>query len=180
MIKTDKNETNDIVTTSFCGACEKSCPTDKGFYKLGQFLCSQCVETHEICDLCGKIIQNSHVWIFKDEESGSYCRNCFDAFTNLEDLTKEAILAKLKARNINKIYDLDNAICIIWGIEDILTLRPALSRAKAVEILEIAKKRHEANFCMMLDLLDAWVNELYPEISTIPLIKHSENPKSGK
>ena len=146
-----------------CGACGKSYPSSKGFSKLGQFLCPQCVMDYEICDHCGKIIRNSHVWTFEEEEDGSYCTDCMGGFACLADLTKEEIIEKLEARHIKKVRDLDNAVCIVWTFEDILTLRPDLTRAKAMEILRIAKHRHEETFCVMSDLLDTWADELNHE-----------------
>jgi hypothetical protein len=40
------------------------------------FLCVECQEYFEFCDACGRIIENSDVYTFEEEDSGVFCSDC--------------------------------------------------------------------------------------------------------
>jgi hypothetical protein len=51
-------------------------------------------------------------------------------------------------------------IYIEWGIEDVFSLDPTLTRDQAVEVLELAEHYHDANYGINWDTLDHYIDDV--------------------
>lgn len=60
------------------------------------------------------------------------------------------------------IADPDSEIAIIWSIEDIQGERPHLSDEQAREVLQMVKRKHDANIGVNWEVLKYWADELFP------------------
>lgn len=59
-------------------------------------------------------------------------------------------------------YDPSRQIAIIWGVEDVQTVREDLSDLHAMEVLNEVKRRHDADMGVSWETLRCWADELYP------------------
>ena len=55
------------------------------------------------------------------------------------------------------------SIAIVWHIDDVLGVRPDLSREQAFEVLKQAKRHHDANVGINWEVLSATAEVLYGE-----------------
>ena len=62
-----------------------------------------------------------------------------------------------------KRYNPTKHIIIIWSIDDVLSIRPNLTEEQAMDVLMLAKRRHDANEGINWDTLTCWADEVYPE-----------------
>ena len=61
------------------------------------------------------------------------------------------------------IPSLQNQIAIIWNIEDVQEVRPDLTDEQALEVLLMAKDKHDAEIGINWDVLRIWADKLFPE-----------------
>lgn len=60
----------------------------------------------------------------------------------------------------------DDEIAIIWSVADVLEVRPDLTHDQALEVLEIAYAKHDANIGINWDVLSIHADWEYPEKET--------------
>jgi len=56
-------------------------------------------------------------------------------------------------------------IAIIWGIEDVQSVRPNLSDEQASQVLQRLKKNHDANLGINWEVIEIVADILFPEIT---------------
>lgn len=54
-------------------------------------------------------------------------------------------------------------ISIEWHIDDVLEIRPDLDERKAMKVLNMVERKHDATVGVNWEVLDFWATELYPE-----------------
>lgn len=54
-------------------------------------------------------------------------------------------------------------ISIEWHIDDVLEIRPDLDDRKAMNVLHMVMRKHDATVGVNWEVLDFWATELYPE-----------------
>jgi hypothetical protein len=54
-------------------------------------------------------------------------------------------------------------INIEWHIDDVLEIRPDLDDRKAMNVLFMVERKHDATVGVNWEVLDFWATELYPE-----------------
>ncbi len=54
-------------------------------------------------------------------------------------------------------------ISIEWHIDDVLEIRPDLDDRKAMNVLNMVLRKHDATVGVNWEVLDFWAMELYPE-----------------
>jgi len=54
-------------------------------------------------------------------------------------------------------------ISIEWHIDDVLEIRPDLDDRKAMNVLNMVMRKHDATVGVNWEVLDFWATELYPE-----------------
>ena len=60
--------------------------------------------------------------------------------------------------------DRDNKkISIEWHIDDVLEIRPDLDDRKAMNVLNMVMRKHDATVGVNWEVLDTWASILYPE-----------------
>ena len=57
----------------------------------------------------------------------------------------------------------DKKICIEWHIDDVQEIRPDLDDRKAMNVLNMVMRKHDATVGVNWEVLDYWAMELYPE-----------------
>jgi len=57
----------------------------------------------------------------------------------------------------------DDEIAIIWSAEDVLSIREDLTPEQALEVLEQADHKHDANIGINWDVLGYHANWMFPE-----------------
>ena len=57
----------------------------------------------------------------------------------------------------------DDEIAIIWSAEDVLSIREDLTPEQALEVLEVADHKHDANIGINWDVLGYHANWMFPE-----------------
>ena len=88
---------------------------------------------------------------------------------NLEDgLGKNSseeikVLLEMQPETMPAHFDPETQIAIIWGIDDVHSVRSGLSDEQALLVLHEAKRRHDANIGINWDVLEIWADELFPE-----------------
>ena len=53
-------------------------------------------------------------------------------------------------------------IAIIWSISDVKTMRPDLTDAQCMDVLEMTEAWHDANLGVTWDTLEIWAEDLFP------------------
>lgn len=66
----------------------------------------------------------------------------------------------------------DGHITIRWHIEDVLDVRPDLTRRQAAKVLKTAKRTHDATLGINWDVLDTIAGDLFPEAITHKELTH--------
>ncbi|HMO84058.1 MAG TPA: hypothetical protein PKC18_03960 [Lacipirellulaceae bacterium] len=64
--------------------------------------------------------------------------------------------------DIHAVLESRGAIAIVWSIEDVLGVRPHLSKEQAWNVLQRCEKVHDCNYGMTWDLLESVADDLYP------------------
>jgi len=54
-------------------------------------------------------------------------------------------------------------ISIEWHIDDVLEIRPDLDDRKAMNVLNMVMRKHDATVGVNWEVLDFWATDLYPE-----------------
>ena len=57
----------------------------------------------------------------------------------------------------------DKKITIEWHIDDVLEIRPDLDDKKAMNVLNMVMRKHDATVGVNWEVLDTWASILYPE-----------------
>ena len=83
--------------------------------------------------------------------------------SNLNTLSKAQLIAKLQHHGITTIEALEWNVYIPWSVDDVKSVRPHLSDDQSMEILLIAKDKHDANEGINWSMLKFWADELYPK-----------------
>lgn len=68
---------------------------------------------------------------------------------------------KMRKNSTQKNEEL--SIAIVWHIDDVLEVRPDLSREQAFEVLKQAKENHDANIGINWDVLTDCAERLFAE-----------------
>ena len=68
---------------------------------------------------------------------------------------------KMKKNSTEKNREL--SIAIVWHIDDVLEVRPDLSREQAFQVLKQAKENHDANIGINWDVLTDCAESLFAE-----------------
>ena len=79
----------------------------------------------------------------------------------LSDKFSEQIAALLEL-NAKDIIERDWINCR-WHVEDVLDIRPYLTREQARDVLRKVGDNHNAELGINWDVLEAWASEMYPE-----------------
>ncbi|MFT4058961.1 MAG: hypothetical protein QM652_05370 [Legionella sp.] len=61
-----------------------------------------------------------------------------------------------------KTNELTQEICIVWSIEDVLDVRPLLSKEQASIVLKHLKKNNDANIGINWDVIEILSDDLFP------------------
>ena len=69
----------------------------------------------------------------------------------------------MQANETSNYFDPDTQIAIIWGIDDVHSVRSGLSDEQALLVLHEAKRRHDANIGINWDVVKIWADKLFPE-----------------
>jgi len=56
----------------------------------------------------------------------------------------------------------DDRIMIMWSVEDVLTVRPNLTRDQAREVLHMVKRKHDASIGVCWQTLEIHADWLFP------------------
>jgi len=64
---------------------------------------------------------------------------------------------------MNTYINNERQIAIIWDLDDVLSIREDLTDEQAMQVLQEAKKNHDANVGISWDMLDYWADQLFPE-----------------
>ena len=67
-------------------------------------------------------------------------------------------------KNVNKMKDKDYKITISWSVEDVLSLDDTLTTDQCIEVLDMAKDNHDANYGICWDTLSSYIDDVKPEI----------------
>lgn len=71
-------------------------------------------------------------------------------------------------RNVRALIDAlrrppdEDSISLIWHVDDVLSVRPDLTKAQAREVLQAVPDRHDANYGVTWDTLEIVANDLFP------------------
>lgn len=65
--------------------------------------------------------------------------------------------------DVHELLAAQREIAVIWHVEDVQSVRPDLSDDEAWEVLQAAKKRHDAGIGINWDVLEHHADALYPE-----------------
>ena len=57
----------------------------------------------------------------------------------------------------------DYEITISWGVEDVLSLDDTLTTDQCIEVLDMAKRYHDANYGISWDTLSSYINDVKEE-----------------
>jgi len=70
-----------------------------------------------------------------------------------------------KIREHGKVIHTDREVALVWGIDDVQSeeVRPDLTDAQALEVLQTAEANHDANYGIGWDSLRDTANELFPQ-----------------
>ena len=60
--------------------------------------------------------------------------------------------------------DKDYKITISWNVEDVLSLDNTLTIDQCIEVLDMARDNHDANYGISWDTLSSYIDEVKPEI----------------
>jgi len=58
----------------------------------------------------------------------------------------------------------DYKITISWNVEDVLSLDDSLTTDQCIEVLDLARDNHDANYGISWDTLSSYIDEVKPEI----------------
>ena len=58
----------------------------------------------------------------------------------------------------------DYKITISWNVEDVLGLDDSLTTDQCIEVLDLARDNHDANYGISWDTLSSYIDEVKPEI----------------
>ncbi len=67
----------------------------------------------------------------------------------------------------------DYKITISWNVEDVLSLDDSLTTDQCIEVLDLARDNHDANYGISWDTLSSYIDEVKPEI----IIQHLVDAK---
>ncbi len=65
--------------------------------------------------------------------------------------------------DIHAVLESRGEIAIVWSIEDVLGVRPHLTKEQAWEVLLRCDRMHDCNYGMTWDLLESVADDMYPE-----------------
>ena len=57
----------------------------------------------------------------------------------------------------------DYSITISWNVEDVLSLDESLTTGQCIEVLDMAKKHHDANYGISWDTLSSYIDDVKEE-----------------
>lgn len=60
-------------------------------------------------------------------------------------------------------YDPNTMIAIFWSIEDVKSLRPALTDEQCMEVLQMCKAKHDACIGINWEVIEVWIDHLFGE-----------------
>ncbi len=69
--------------------------------------------------------------------------------------------------DVNKNFNPNRQIAIIWSIEDILGLRSDLTEEQAFNVLKEIERRHDCTIGVNWYVIEEVANDLYPKNSTV-------------
>lgn len=69
--------------------------------------------------------------------------------------------------DVNKNFNPNRQIAIIWSIEDILGLRSDLTEEQAFNVLKEIERRHDYTIGVNWDVIEEVANDLYPKNNTV-------------
>lgn len=78
------------------------------------------------------------------------------AMTEIEQMGYAVVSEASNDRSLMKIS-------IEWHIDDVLEIRPDLDDRKAMNVLNMVMRKHDATVGVNWEVLDFWATELYPE-----------------
>jgi len=78
------------------------------------------------------------------------------AMTEIEQMGYAVVSETSNDRSLMKIS-------IEWHIDDVLEIRPDLDDRKAMNVLNMVMRKHDATVGVNWEVLDFWATELYPE-----------------
>ena len=58
----------------------------------------------------------------------------------------------------------DYKITISWNVEDVLSLDDSLTTDQCIDVLDLARDNHDANYGISWDTLSSYIDEVKPEI----------------
>lgn len=58
-------------------------------------------------------------------------------------------------------YDPTTTIAILWGIEDVKSLRPTLTDEQCMEVLQLCKAKHDACIGINWEVIEIWIDHLF-------------------
>jgi hypothetical protein len=61
------------------------------------------------------------------------------------------------------IIDDENEIMIKWHVDDVLNIRPDLTKDQALDVLLECKSRHDASVGINWDVIDITASKMFPE-----------------
>jgi hypothetical protein len=137
-------------------------------------------------------LQADFEWLFKSKNSrdlsdgflisqGCKTRECYQDYapefnygiTFVEsDIAGEWLERAMKAEKklaekikINERFNPKTQIAIIWSIEDVQGLRPALSDEQAMKVLKDVENSHDAEHGVTWDIISDAVDNMFPKIN---------------
>jgi hypothetical protein len=63
------------------------------------------------------------------------------------------------------VSDSKEQIYIVWSVTDVMSQCPRLNEEQALEVLRMAKSKHDCNVGINWEVLEHWANSLFPEMS---------------
>lgn len=113
--------------------------------------------------------------IMNDSEAADCWRNCYPidlkkaVRENLQQFGEEdqdgSIIVTLQAENTEHPdpdrHDSETQIMIIWSVEDVLEVRPDLSRDQGMQVLRMVEKNHDASVGVNWDTLEGCAQVLF-------------------
>lgn len=104
-------------------------------------------------------------------EFGGYAhiieRDDIRSFSTWEWLEQEAQL-RGNGRDLDEFFAAREQVAFLWHVDDVLSVRPDLTRDQAFEVLQLSKECHDANVGINWEVLEATAQHLFgdaPEAS---------------
>jgi hypothetical protein len=86
-----------------------------------------------------------------------------DALTAAFEAGQSFAIQQRKRMDIHELLEQHREIALVWGIEDVQSLRPDLNGDQCWKVLQRCQDAHDCNHGITWDLIDMVASDLFPE-----------------